>query len=320
MALVGAATTLSAVTIGASSALIGAASAHRDIFGNFKQAMHGAEEAAVDFAKDPVHFFSHAMEKLHEKKQAEAVANYNEQQDFVKELSGMQEEKYGLTSSHMNELGFKGINIGALLACIGEEDKAALVLDAAIQTFEDAYKTKNIEEAVGGALAVYAAYQQAVQGIPACEAIPTSAFEKRLAAPMTDAKEKEMTEMLQGFLKGSKVGTFNFTALLECIYEADQAAEVMYVATTQIIPEAIKDKEIIEGFVGAFFMVSAVETFMTQALPLCEQVDKKGNWDMFNAKPDYTKWSAKELSSAYDSLREGDFNEFGEKIGALEHP
>ena len=227
----------------------------------------------------------------------------------------------------MGEFGFKGINIGALLACIGEEDKAALVVDAAIQSFEDAYKTKNIEEAVGGALALYAGYQQAVQGIPACKAIPTTAFEKRLAAPMTEEKKKKVAEIIQGFMQGSGVGTFNFTALLECIYEADQAAEVMYVAVSQIIPEAIHDKEIMEGVVGAIFMYSAVETFMTQALPLCEQVDSKSDWSQFNANPKFTVSGeqclmngediTKGLEEAFDSLANEEFFAFGEKNSSL---
>lgn len=44
--------------------------------------------------------------------------------------------------------------------------------------------------------------------------------------PMLGAEEKQeykkaAAELVQGMLKGMKVGTFNFTALLECIYEAD---------------------------------------------------------------------------------------------------
>jgi hypothetical protein len=227
----------------------------------------------------------------------------------------------------MSEFGFKGINIAALLACIGDEDKAALIADEAIQTFEDAYKTKNIEEAVGGAIAIYAAYQQAVQGIPACKAIPATAFEKRLVAPMTEDKKKKVAEIIQGFMQGSGVGTFNFTALLECIYEADQAAEVMYVAVDQIIPEAIHDKDIVEGIAGAIFLYSAVQTFMTQALPLCEQVDSKSDWSQFNANPKFTVSGeqclmngediTKGLEEAYESLANGEFFAFGEKMGSI---
>jgi len=63
-----------------------------------------------------------------------------------------------IAAGMMEVYGLKGINIGALLACIGAEDKALLVADEAVQTFEDAYKTKNIEEAVGGVIAMVAAY------------------------------------------------------------------------------------------------------------------------------------------------------------------
>jgi len=186
-------------------ALIGAAAAHQGHHeGNFLEHMkhklakkwhkaekmahkwgkkmhHGAEQASEDFHKDPKHFFGKIMDVItghHEKKT----------QDF------------GAVQGHMEEFGFKGINIGALLACIGEEDKAALVADAAVQSLEQAYKDKSVEEAVGGVIALYAAYQSAVQGIPACKAIPTTAFEKKLAEPMTEEKKKEVAEVMQGFM------------------------------------------------------------------------------------------------------------------------
>lgn len=72
----------------------------------------------------------------------------------------------GLTQAY----GLK-IDIGALLACIGEEDKAALAADEAVQQFEAAYKNKDWQDALGGAILLVAAYQTAVQGLPACEAI-----------------------------------------------------------------------------------------------------------------------------------------------------
>lgn len=127
-------------------------------------------------------------------------------------------------------------------------------------------------------------------------------------------------------MKGSNIGTFNFTALLECIYEADQAAEVMYVATSQIIPEAIKDKQPVEGLIGLFFIYSAFETFETQALPICESVDKKSDWNNFNAHPKLTSHDGeiflngeditKQLEDAGQSLKAGKYEEFGEKVGS----
>ena len=128
-------------------------------------------------------------------------------------------------------------------------------------------------------------------------------------------------------MQGSGVGTFNFTALLECIYEADQAAELMYVAVDQIIPEAIHDKDVVEGIAGAIFLYSAVQTFMTQALPLCEQVDKASDWTNFNANPKFTLSGeqclmngediTKGLEDAYESLAKDNYFAFGEKVGAL---
>jgi len=100
----------------------------------------------------------------------------------------------------------------------------------------------------------------------------------------------------------------------------------MYVAISQIIPEAIKDKQIMEGVVGVIFMVSAVETFESQALPICEQVDKKSNWDrlaepevsmdgdsiMYNGQDVTTK-----VEDAFESLAKEDFFAFGEKMGDM---
>ena len=52
-------------------------------------------------------------------------------------------------------------NLEALLACIGEEDKAALAFDAAFQQLEQAYADKNLEEVIPAVILTIAAYQQA---------------------------------------------------------------------------------------------------------------------------------------------------------------
>merc|ERR1712167_96023 len=88
----------------------------------------------------------------------------------AKTLLGAEEMQLSETVQGMTEAFGLKIDIGALLACIGEEDKALLSADAAVQQFEQAYKDKNVEEAVGGAILLFAAYQTAVQGLPACEA------------------------------------------------------------------------------------------------------------------------------------------------------
>jgi hypothetical protein len=43
----------------------------------------------------------------------------------------------------MKQYGLK-INIPALLACIGDEDKALIFADEGVQILEEAYETKNI--------------------------------------------------------------------------------------------------------------------------------------------------------------------------------
>lgn len=65
-------------------------------------------------------------------------------------------------------------NFEALLICIYQADEAAEILEAAVETLEEAYKDKSIQEAVGGAIASLAFVQQLKQTIPACEAVDSS--------------------------------------------------------------------------------------------------------------------------------------------------
>jgi len=157
-------------------------------------------------------------------------------------------------------------------------------------------------------------------------------------APMLGATEKaekakEIAEMLQGFMKATDVGTFNFTNLLICIYEADQDAMGLYAAAS-IFEEAWADKDIMEGVAGVIFTVAAVQEFRQQVLPVCEQVDQKGlDWDHYDtimAK----LWDMKtkmhvegddvifngenittDFTSAFNSLEDEEYGQFGAKLG-----
>lgn len=51
-----------------------------------------------------------------------------------------------------------------------------------------------------------------------------------------------ITEVAQGFLQGTKVGSFNFTNLLMCIYEADGAALDLY-ESVEILENAWAKKD-----------------------------------------------------------------------------
>merc|ERR1719199_1504645 len=67
-------------------------------------------------------------------------------------------------------------DITALLECIYAEDQAALALDASIQEFEQAYEKKDLQDVIGGVIALVAAVQEAKQGLPTCEAIDTTSW------------------------------------------------------------------------------------------------------------------------------------------------
>jgi len=57
---------------------------------------------------------------------------------------------------------------------------------------------------------------------------PIEWMQKRVAQePIKKLDRKDVASFLQGFLLATKVGTFNFTNLLICIYEADQDAEIL---------------------------------------------------------------------------------------------
>lgn len=47
-------------------------------------------------------------------------------------------------------------------------------------------------------------------------------------------KREKMAEIYQGFFEGTGVGSFNFTDLLLCIYQADQSAIALYEGVKQL--------------------------------------------------------------------------------------
>merc|ERR1712048_636301 len=69
--------------------------------------------------------------------------------------------------------------------------------------------------------------------------IQTSPFKQDISP---EEKREKVTEIYQGFLEGMGVGTFNFTDLLLCIYEADQTAIAVYEGVN-LIEEAWQKKD-----------------------------------------------------------------------------
>lgn len=142
-----------------------------------------------------------------------------------------------------------------------------------------------------------------------------------------------VAETAQGFLEGSMVGTFDFTALLECIYGADQAALVLYEAV-DILEEAYKDKDPQEAIGGIIAVIAFVQG-LKQALPTCEAVDSKTmNWGTFNQIVEVAESPEKhmrligediifneatittEVSAALDAFRSENFRLFGYNLAS----
>lgn len=295
-------------------------------------------------------------------------------------------------------------DILALLSCIGEEDKALMMFNAAYQQIEKAIADKNINESIGGVILIVAGIKQAQQGWPACKAIDTSSFkydqmmstfdiaahptqyfeilEKDLlmhgnsirkdlwkavksyekeqydqfgfhlgsilelatrpaeteTAPV-EKKEEEVfsramaAEIVQGFFEATKVGTFNFTNLLLCIYEADQAALILYEAV-DLLEEAYKDKDPMEAVGGIIAIIAFLQGLKQQTLPVCEAVDQRSfNWGTFDHIVEIAESPEKhmriigedvifneatitaDVADALDAFRSEDYKTFGYKLG-----
>jgi hypothetical protein len=105
--------------------------------------------------------------------------------------------------------------------------------------------------------------------------------QKRIEMPKVIVDRKDVTSFAQAFLESTGVGHFNFTALLMCIQEGDQAALILN-AVVGFIKEAIKNKDItgvVEGVVGTLAFVQTLE----KAIPYCEAVDSSSlNWGVFD--------------------------------------
>jgi len=86
-----------------------------------------------------------------------------------------------------------------------------------------------------------------------------------------------VTEFLQGLFEATKVGDFNFTALLDCILFADQDVMVVYEVGKMVV-EDWKDIDFTDVFIalcGAGVLFGQV----TQTVKYCEAVDpSKFNW------------------------------------------
>ena len=141
-------------------------------------------------------------------------------------------------------------------------------------------------------------------------------------------------EVAQGFLEATNVGHFNFTNLLICIYEADQAALILDEGV-KMLEQAWKDKDVEEAIPGVIAAVAFVQQ-LKQSIPVCEAVDtKNADWSTFNQIVDVAQSPINhmqliekdvlfngvkitdDLSKAIDSFRSGHYKQYGYQLGNL---
>jgi hypothetical protein len=143
-----------------------------------------------------------------------------------------------------------------------------------------------------------------------------------------------VAEFTQGLLETTQVGEFNFTNLLMCIYEADQAALILYQAV-EILEEAYHNKDLNEA-VGGIIASIAFITQLKQSLPVCEAViTTPQDWTHFDHicqvledPKDHIavigkdiimngKTITQDIGVALDAFRAADFRLFGRMLGKV---
>lgn len=139
---------------------------------------------------------------------------------------------------------------------------------------------------------------------------------------------KDVASVAQGFLEATHVGHFNFTALLECVYDADKAAKILD-SSVNMLEDAYKKKDLHEaigGIIGTLAFIKDVK----QTVPLCESVkNTPQNWNTFDnifetiKSPNNhiavigkniifnKKNISNEISAAMEAWRGGDYYAFG---------
>lgn len=141
-------------------------------------------------------------------------------------------------------------------------------------------------------------------------------------------------EVAQGFLEATNVGKFNFTNLLICIYEADQAALILD-EDVKLLEQAWKDKSIQEAIPGVIMAVAFVQQ-LKQSLPVCEAVDtKNADWTTFDQIVEVAESPinhmqqvendiefngvqiTEDLSNALDAYRAGEYKKYGYQLGNI---
>jgi hypothetical protein len=133
--------------------------------------------------------------------------------------------------------------------------------------------------------------------------------------------------MLQG-ITNSFGGSFNFEALLVCIYDEDNAALAFDMAF-QLLEEAIHDKDVTEAIGAVIATIAGYQQFV-QGLPACRAIDTT-SWNYAGLKQVSEKTNKLTLTQdkilnenvyadiveALLAYKKGDYIKAGEALGDL---
>lgn len=203
----------------------------------------------------------------------------------------IKKENFALaTKGFYSQFGGK-FDIGALLFCIYDEDQAALMLDVAVQTFEQFLQAPDIQDKIGDligtAIATYGAYQQFEQGLPACEHIWTQDFNKQEVTKtfnffkgsfknlpqMTVNVKKHEAEILKEAKAASgdyeKFGAFMAKLMKWASEETEQAVAPLPTNNTWADVYPHDNREIATEIFQGFFEGANVGTFNFTNLLIC---------------------------------------------------
>jgi len=99
-------------------------------------------------------------------------------------------------------------------------------------------------------------------------------------APVEEFSKTEMAALAQGLLKGTNVGDFDLSALIECI--GDVTTDVrMFIGIVEALKESAETKNIPQ-FVQALIGIVAFGKSVEKTIPTCKHVGGGAQWETFD--------------------------------------
>ena len=119
-------------------------------------------------------------------------------------------------------------------------------------------------------------------------------------------KREWIADTLMGIFDATKVGTFNYTALLMCIYDADNTAIAFYEGS-KLLVDAWKEKDSSSLFIGLMFVGMGAWGFYAEGLPVCEHVFTSDlDWSNFEKLGDLFQDKVTAMKSITDYIIKND--------------